>query len=230
MFILTCKMIILTRRSCCLKSDYYMLEGPAIQSATLWFLLWTDRSESKTSVKGQVTSLALEQVSEPNCFLFNNILIYGYYTSYVLICFFGCSVFTSDVGKSESDTFRKLWAESDLCLLFPAGREQLGPEHCRSVLHNSQYESSEWNKLWHHLYLPARKHYEWQLLSGTQWLRVDNDHVIESHYCQPGAKGITINTSQGSGRPFIFSMARIRTEVHQVMSCVCLQAGVYRLW
>ncbi|XP_037552106.1 uncharacterized protein LOC119428497 [Nematolebias whitei] len=47
------------------------------------------------------------------------------------------------------------------------------------------------------LYLPVRKHYEWQLRSGTQWLRVDNDHVIESHYCQPGAKGITINTSQG---------------------------------
>ncbi|XP_041833037.1 uncharacterized protein si:ch211-244b2.3 isoform X2 [Melanotaenia boesemani] len=29
------------------------------------------------------------------------------------------------------------------------------------------------------------------------WLRIDNDHVIETHYCQPGAKGITINTSQG---------------------------------
>uniref|UniRef100_A0A3Q3A7L4 Si:ch211-244b2.3 n=3 Tax=Kryptolebias marmoratus TaxID=37003 RepID=A0A3Q3A7L4_KRYMA len=41
------------------------------------------------------------------------------------------------------------------------------------------------------------KQYEWQLLSGIQWLRIDNDHVIESHYCQPGAKGITINTNLG---------------------------------
>ncbi|KAM9328184.1 uncharacterized protein KZ484_019537 isoform 2-T2 [Pholidichthys leucotaenia] len=43
----------------------------------------------------------------------------------------------------------------------------------------------------------SRKHYQWQLLNGHQWLPVDNDHVIETHYCQPGAKGITINTSQG---------------------------------
>ncbi|XP_029350850.1 E3 ubiquitin-protein ligase DTX1 isoform X2 [Echeneis naucrates] len=42
------------------------------------------------------------------------------------------------------------------------------------------------------------KHYEWQLLDGHRWLKIDNDHVIETHYCQPGAKGITINTSQGS--------------------------------
>ncbi|XP_047431549.1 LOW QUALITY PROTEIN: uncharacterized protein si:ch211-244b2.3 [Mugil cephalus] len=41
------------------------------------------------------------------------------------------------------------------------------------------------------------KHYEWQLCVGHQWLRIDNDHVIETHYCQPGAKGITINTSHG---------------------------------
>ncbi|KAM9334666.1 zinc finger CCCH-type antiviral protein 1-like [Symphorus nematophorus] len=41
------------------------------------------------------------------------------------------------------------------------------------------------------------KHFEWQLLVGQQWLRIDNDHVIESHYCQPGAKGITINTGCG---------------------------------
>ncbi|MED6260726.1 hypothetical protein ATANTOWER_027357 [Ataeniobius toweri] len=40
-------------------------------------------------------------------------------------------------------------------------------------------------------------HYEWQLLTGNQWLKIDNDHVIETHYCQPGAKGITINTSLG---------------------------------
>lgn len=37
------------------------------------------------------------------------------------------------------------------------------------------------------------KHYEWQLSNGQQWLPIDNDHVIETHYCQPGAKGITIN-------------------------------------
>ncbi|XP_056223498.1 uncharacterized protein si:ch211-244b2.3 [Seriola aureovittata] len=41
------------------------------------------------------------------------------------------------------------------------------------------------------------KHYEWQLSDGHQWLKIDNDHVIETHYCQPGAKGITINTSHG---------------------------------
>ncbi|XP_076015030.1 protein mono-ADP-ribosyltransferase PARP12 isoform X2 [Genypterus blacodes] len=38
------------------------------------------------------------------------------------------------------------------------------------------------------------KHYEWQLLLGHCWLRIENDHVIETHYCQPGAKGIAINT------------------------------------
>nr|XP_040030040.1 uncharacterized protein si:ch211-244b2.3 [Gasterosteus aculeatus aculeatus] len=37
------------------------------------------------------------------------------------------------------------------------------------------------------------KHYEWQLSDGHQWLPIDHDHVIETHYCQPGAKGITIN-------------------------------------
>uniref|UniRef100_A0A3Q1K5V5 WWE domain-containing protein n=1 Tax=Anabas testudineus TaxID=64144 RepID=A0A3Q1K5V5_ANATE len=41
------------------------------------------------------------------------------------------------------------------------------------------------------------KRYEWRLLVGSQWLTIDNDHVIETHYCHPGATGITINTSQG---------------------------------
>ncbi|XP_026182572.1 uncharacterized protein LOC113142040 [Mastacembelus armatus] len=41
------------------------------------------------------------------------------------------------------------------------------------------------------------KHYEWQLYDGHQWLTISNDHVIEAHYCQPGARGITINTSHG---------------------------------
>ncbi|XP_034529513.1 uncharacterized protein si:ch211-244b2.3 [Notolabrus celidotus] len=41
------------------------------------------------------------------------------------------------------------------------------------------------------------KHYEWQLFADNQWLKIDHDHVIERHYCQPGAKGITINTRQG---------------------------------
>lgn len=49
------------------------------------------------------------------------------------------------------------------------------------------------------LYFTANgKHYVWQLSDGQQWLQIDNDHVIETHYCQPGAKGITINTSHGS--------------------------------
>ncbi|XP_010736928.3 uncharacterized protein si:ch211-244b2.3 isoform X1 [Larimichthys crocea] len=43
----------------------------------------------------------------------------------------------------------------------------------------------------------GEKHYEWQLSVGNQWLRIDNDHMIETHYCHPGAKGITINTSHG---------------------------------
>ncbi|XP_010885694.1 uncharacterized protein si:ch211-244b2.3 [Esox lucius] len=43
---------------------------------------------------------------------------------------------------------------------------------------------------------PARgSHFEWQLYEGQQWLHIDNDHVIETHYCQPGAKGMTIYTS-----------------------------------
>uniref|UniRef100_A0A8C9YXS8 Uncharacterized LOC116060023 n=1 Tax=Sander lucioperca TaxID=283035 RepID=A0A8C9YXS8_SANLU len=37
------------------------------------------------------------------------------------------------------------------------------------------------------------KHFEWQLSNGHQWMPIENDHVIETHYCQPGAKGITIN-------------------------------------
>ncbi|KAM9704843.1 uncharacterized protein ACNS7B_001268 isoform 1-T2 [Menidia menidia] len=41
------------------------------------------------------------------------------------------------------------------------------------------------------------KHYEWQLRFGNEWQRIDNDCVIEAHYCQPGAKGITINTNKG---------------------------------
>lgn len=41
------------------------------------------------------------------------------------------------------------------------------------------------------------KHYEWQLSDGHCWLPIDNDHVIETHYRQPGAKGITINTPHG---------------------------------
>lgn len=41
------------------------------------------------------------------------------------------------------------------------------------------------------------KHYEWQVSFGQEWLPIDNDHVIETHYCQPGAKGITIRTSHG---------------------------------
>ncbi|XP_038150155.1 zinc finger CCCH-type antiviral protein 1-like isoform X2 [Cyprinodon tularosa] len=40
--------------------------------------------------------------------------------------------------------------------------------------------------------------YLWQLMVGGQWLKIENDHVIETHYCQPGAKGITINTSIGA--------------------------------
>uniref|UniRef100_A0A3P9MXK3 Uncharacterized LOC103459200 n=1 Tax=Poecilia reticulata TaxID=8081 RepID=A0A3P9MXK3_POERE len=44
---------------------------------------------------------------------------------------------------------------------------------------------------------PHDNHYQWQLLNGNQWLKIDNDHVIETHYCHPGAKGISINTRLG---------------------------------
>ncbi|XP_030005311.1 uncharacterized protein LOC115429749 [Sphaeramia orbicularis] len=48
----------------------------------------------------------------------------------------------------------------------------------------------------------SRKPFEWQLSDGRQWQRIDNDHVIETHYCQPGAKGISINTAS-HGKLFI---------------------------
>lgn len=47
------------------------------------------------------------------------------------------------------------------------------------------------------LYWFTGKHYEWQLCSGQQWSPIANDHVIECNYCQPGARGITINTHMG---------------------------------
>ncbi|XP_054480472.1 E3 ubiquitin-protein ligase DTX1 [Anoplopoma fimbria] len=53
------------------------------------------------------------------------------------------------------------------------------------------------------------KHYEWQLLNGRQWLSIDNDHVIETHYCQPGAKGITININH---RPVFIEFDKLETQ------------------
>ncbi|XP_064199334.1 uncharacterized protein si:ch211-244b2.3 isoform X2 [Anguilla rostrata] len=50
--------------------------------------------------------------------------------------------------------------------------------------------------------VPASKRYQWQLNDGQQWMSINNDHVIEAHYCQPGAKGITIFTAD-CGRVFI---------------------------
>ncbi|XP_016343359.1 uncharacterized protein LOC107689742 [Sinocyclocheilus anshuiensis] len=40
-------------------------------------------------------------------------------------------------------------------------------------------------------------HFEWQLFNGQQWVSIFNDFVIEAHYCQPGANGITINLNMG---------------------------------
>lgn len=51
-------------------------------------------------------------------------------------------------------------------------------------------------------FLHGAKCHEWQLCSGGQWQKIENDHVIECHYCHPGAKGITINT-KSSGKVFI---------------------------
>ncbi|KAJ8262005.1 hypothetical protein GJAV_G00161010 [Gymnothorax javanicus] len=42
----------------------------------------------------------------------------------------------------------------------------------------------------------ANRHYQWQLYDGQRWIRINNDHVIEAHYCQPGAKGIKIFTEE----------------------------------
>ncbi|XP_062852585.1 uncharacterized protein si:ch211-244b2.3 [Trichomycterus rosablanca] len=38
---------------------------------------------------------------------------------------------------------------------------------------------------------------EWQLYFGQQWSSIENDHILEANYCQPGAKGITISTHLG---------------------------------
>ncbi|XP_073688941.1 uncharacterized protein [Garra rufa] len=40
-------------------------------------------------------------------------------------------------------------------------------------------------------------HFEWQLYNGNQWVLIFNDFVIEAHYCQPGANGITIHLNMG---------------------------------
>lgn len=47
------------------------------------------------------------------------------------------------------------------------------------------------------LYCFTGKYQVWQLFDGLNWLQIENDHVIESNYCQPGAKGITIVTQLG---------------------------------
>ncbi|MBN3276140.1 PAR12 polymerase, partial [Polyodon spathula] len=46
------------------------------------------------------------------------------------------------------------------------------------------------------------KHYQWMLHDGSQWLNLNHDSVIETHYCQPGAQGIALFTSD-YGRIFL---------------------------
>ncbi|KAK9976119.1 hypothetical protein ABG768_021325 [Culter alburnus] len=41
-------------------------------------------------------------------------------------------------------------------------------------------------------------HFEWQLFNGQQWVSIANDFVIEAHYCQPGANGISIYLNMGA--------------------------------
>ncbi|XP_039996946.1 uncharacterized protein si:ch211-244b2.3 isoform X2 [Xiphias gladius] len=68
------------------------------------------------------------------------------------------------------------------------------------------------------------KHYEWQLSDGQEWLTLANDHVIESHYCQPGAKGITINTRHG--RVFIdFDKLQTRNTALKVQRLTFMPQG-----
>ncbi|MGH0134151.1 UNVERIFIED_CONTAM: hypothetical protein FKN15_029284 [Acipenser sinensis] len=38
------------------------------------------------------------------------------------------------------------------------------------------------------------KHYQWMLHDGSQWLNLNHDSVIETHFCQPGAQGIALFT------------------------------------
>ncbi|KAF0029778.1 hypothetical protein F2P81_018883 [Scophthalmus maximus] len=69
------------------------------------------------------------------------------------------------------------------------------------------------------------KHYEWQLSDGRQWLTIDNDHVIETHYCQPGAKGITIDTDI-QGQVFIdFDKLQTRTSTLSVQRLSVVPQG-----
>ncbi|XP_062339523.1 uncharacterized protein si:ch211-244b2.3 isoform X1 [Osmerus eperlanus] len=51
-------------------------------------------------------------------------------------------------------------------------------------------------------------HCEWQLFEDQSWLRIANQHVIETHYCQPGAAGITLNTAS---RPVYIDFDRMTT-------------------
>ncbi|MGH0116516.1 UNVERIFIED_CONTAM: hypothetical protein FKN15_009649 [Acipenser sinensis] len=46
------------------------------------------------------------------------------------------------------------------------------------------------------------KHYQWMLHDGSQWLNLNHDSVIETHFCQPGAQGIALFTPD-YGRIFL---------------------------
>lgn len=46
--------------------------------------------------------------------------------------------------------------------------------------------------------MATSNYYEWQLFNGNQWVYINNDFIIETHYCQPGASGIRINLNTGA--------------------------------
>lgn len=97
--------------------------------------------------------------------------------------------------------------------------------------------SHSWVIKWIHkcifFYLIAnRKHYEWQLSNGHQWQPIDNDHVIETHYCQPGAKGITINFENSRSVLWFFNFFNLLPDIKRhncllMSSSMCLHRQVF---
>ncbi|XP_028305536.1 uncharacterized protein LOC114465017 isoform X2 [Gouania willdenowi] len=49
----------------------------------------------------------------------------------------------------------------------------------------------------------------WQLSDGQQWVSINNDHVIETHYRHPGVKGITLHI--GDGRQLVIDFDSMQT-------------------
>ncbi|XP_016342676.1 zinc finger CCCH-type antiviral protein 1-like [Sinocyclocheilus anshuiensis] len=121
----------------------------------------------------------------------------------------------SDSGSdSEEDALTS--SKRNVCMHYNRGHCRFGDkcrnEHiCKDFLkgsckfgagcrlnHNSQSSSSgQGRRRSRPSSAASGNHFEWQLFNGQQWGYILNDFVIEAHYCQPGANGITINLSIG---------------------------------